>query len=133
MRIETFDTTLRDGTQGEAVSFSVEDKILITKKLDELGIDYIEGGWPGSNPKDKDFFEQARDLELKHARLTAFGSTRFARNPIEEDQNVRLLIEAGTPVISIFGKSWDFHVHKALNITEDENLTIIYENVSYMK
>ena len=133
MRIQTFDTTLRDGTQGEAVSFSVEDKILITKKLDELGIDYIEGGWPGSNPKDKDFFEQARDLELKHARLTAFGSTRFARNPIEEDQNVRLLIEAGTPVISIFGKSWDFHVHKALNITEDENLTIIYENVSYMK
>ncbi len=133
MRIQTFDTTLRDGTQGEAVSFSVEDKILITRKLDELGIDYIEGGWPGSNPKDKEFFERARGLKLSHARLTAFGSTRFARNPVEEDRNVQLLIEAGTPVISIFGKSWDFHVAKALGITEDENLTIISDTVSYLK
>ena len=98
MRIQTFDTTLRDGTQGEAVSFSVEDKLLIARKLDELGIDYIEGGWPGSNPKDKEFFERARDLKLKHAKLTAFGSTRFAKNPVEEDRNVRALIEAGTPV-----------------------------------
>lgn len=133
MRIQTFDTTLRDGTQGEAVSFSVEDKILITVKLDELGIDYIEGGWPGSNPKDKDFFERARGLRLSHAKLTAFGSTRFAKNPVEEDRNVQLLIEAGTPVISIFGKSWDFHVHKALGITEDENLTIISDTVAYLK
>jgi 2-isopropylmalate synthase len=133
MRIQTFDTTLRDGTQGEAVSFSVEDKILITKKLDELGIDYIEGGWPGSNPKDQEFFERARDLKLSHAKLTAFGSTRFAKNPIEEDRNVRLLIDAGTPAISIFGKSWDFHVYKALGITEDENLTIISETVSRLK
>ncbi|HWE53799.1 MAG TPA: citramalate synthase, partial [Bryobacteraceae bacterium] len=133
MRIQTFDTTLRDGTQGEAVSFSVEDKILITKKLDELGIDYIEGGWPGSNPKDKEFFERARGLKLSHAKLTAFGSTRFAKNPVEEDRNVQLLIEAGTPVISIFGKSWDFHVFKALGITEEENLTIISDTVSYLK
>ena len=88
MRVFTFDTTLRDGTQGEAVSFSVDDKLLIARKLDELGIDYIEGGWPGSNPKDKDFFERARDLKLKHARLTAFGATRFAKNPCEEDRNV---------------------------------------------
>ncbi len=133
MRIQTFDTTLRDGTQGEAVSFSVEDKILITRKLDELGIDYIEGGWPGSNPRDKDFFERARGLKLTHAKLTAFGSTRFAKNPVEEDRNVQLLVEAGTPVISIFGKSWDFHVAKALGITEDENLAIISDTVSYLK
>jgi 2-isopropylmalate synthase len=133
MRIQTFDTTLRDGTQGEAVSFSVEDKILITRRLDELGIDYIEGGWPGSNPKDKEFFERARDLKLSHAKLTAFGSTRFAKNSVEEDRNVQLLIAAGTPVISIFGKSWDFHVLKALGITLDENLAIISETVAYLK
>src|SRR6516164_6031281 len=111
MKIFTFDTTLRDGTQGEAVSFSVEDKLLITQKLDELGIDYIEGGWPGSNPKDKEFFARARGLKLNYSKLTAFGSTRFAKNPVEEDRNVQELIDAGTPVVSIFGKSWDFHVH----------------------
>jgi 2-isopropylmalate synthase len=133
MRIQTFDTTLRDGSQGEAVSFSVDDKILIARKLDELGIDYIEGGWPGSNPKDKEFFEQARGLKLKHAKLTAFGSTRFARNTIQEDRNVRELIDAGTPVISIFGKSWDLHVSRALGITENENLIIIAETVRYLK
>jgi 2-isopropylmalate synthase len=133
MRIHTFDTTLRDGTQGEAISFSVEDKILIARKLDELGIDYIEGGWPGSNPKDKEFFEQARGLKLKHAKLTAFGSTRFARNSIQEDRNVRELIDAGTRVITIFGKSWDLHVSRALGITENENLTIIAETVRYLK
>src|SRR6202789_398143 len=133
MRIQTFDTTLRDGTQGEAVSFSVEDKILISRRLDELGIDYIEGGWPGSNPKDKEFFERARGLKLSHAKLTAFGSTRFAKNPVEEDRNVQLLIDAGTPVIAIFGKSWDFHVAKALGITEEENLTIISDTVAYLK
>lgn len=133
MRIHTFDTTLRDGTQGEAISFSVDDKILIARKLDELGIDYIEGGWPGSNPKDKEFFEQARGLKLKHAKLTAFGSTRFAKNSIEEDRNVRELIDAGTPCITIFGKSWDLHVSRALGITENENLTIIAETVRYLK
>src|SRR5258706_6036686 len=122
MRIFTFDTTLRDGTQGEAVSFSVEDKLLITQKLDELGIDYIEGGWPGSNPKDLEFFHRARSLDLKHARLTAFGSTRFAKYRVDEDPSIRALAEAGTPVVSIFGKSWDFHVRHALGITNDENL-----------
>ena len=100
MKIFTFDTTLRDGTQGEAVSFSVDDKLVIAQKLDDLGIDYIEGGWPGSNPKDEDFFKRASELNLKHAKLTAFGSTRFAKNPVEEDRNVRKLIEAGTPVVS---------------------------------
>ena len=89
MRIYTFDTTLRDGTQGEAVSFSVDDKLIITQKLDDFGIDYIEGGWPGSNPKDREFFARARDLKLKHTKLTAFGSTRFARNTAESDPNLR--------------------------------------------
>jgi len=133
MRIFTFDTTLRDGTQGEAVSFSVEDKLVIAQKLDDLGIDYIEGGWPGSNPKDRDFFIRARDLKLRHAKLVAFGSTRFARNPVEEDLNVRELVEAGTPAVSIFGKSWDLHVHRALNISEEDNLQIISETVGYLK
>src|SRR5258707_13592732 len=109
MKIFTFDTTLRDGTQGESVSFSVEDKLLIAEKLDELGIDYIEGGWPGSNPKDKAFFERARSLRLKHAKLTAFGSTRLAKHSVKEDSNVTELISAGTRVVSIFGKTWDFH------------------------
>jgi 2-isopropylmalate synthase len=133
MKIQTFDTTLRDGTQGESVSFSVEDKLIIAQKLDDLGIDYIEGGWPGSNPKDKDFFAQAKHLNLKHAKLTAFGSTRFARNPVEKDPNVAELIAAGTPVISIFGKSWHLHTQRALGITEEENLKLIGETVSYLK
>jgi 2-isopropylmalate synthase len=133
MKIFTFDTTLRDGTQGEAVSFSVDDKLIIAQKLDELGIDYIEGGWPGSNPKDKEFFTRARDLELKHSRLTAFGATRFAKNPVEEDRNVLALVEAGTPVVSIFGKTWDLHVKRALGITLEENLKLISETVKYLK
>lgn len=133
MKITTFDTTLRDGTQGEAVSFSVDDKLIIAQKLDELGIDYIEGGWPGSNPKDKDFFARAGELALQHSRLTAFGATRFARNSVEEDRNVRALIEAGTPTVSIFGKTWDFHVKRALGISEEENLALISETVRYLK
>ncbi len=132
MRVFTFDTTLRDGTQGEAVSFSVDDKLLIAEKLDELGLDYIEGGWPGSNPRDKEFFTRAKSLQLKHAKLTAFGATRFAKNPVESDPNVRELLAAGTPVISIFGKTWDFHVRCALGITEEENLALISETVSYL-
>src|SRR5579883_77818 len=133
MKIFTFDTTLRDGTQGEAVSFSVDDKLVLARKFDELGIDYIEGGWPGSNPKDKEFFTRASELDLRHARLTAFGSTRFARNPVHEDRNVLALVEAGTPTVSIFGKSWDLHVHRALGISEDENLQLIAETVRYLK
>src|SRR5437879_328062 len=133
MRVFTFDTTLRDGMQGEAVSFSAEDKLLVAHKLDELGIDYIEGGWPGSNPKDKEFFARARELDLKHARLVAFGATRFARKTVEEDSSVNALVGAGTPVVSIFGKSWDLHVHRALNITEEENLNLISDTVRYLK
>src|SRR6202047_4811016 len=133
MRVFTFDTTLRDGTQGEAVSLSSDDKILVVHKLDELGIDYIEGGWPGSNPKDKEFFAHAQDLHLKHARLVAFGATRMARNKIEDDASVNAMIAARTPVVSIFGKSWDLHVHRALGITEEENLTLIADTVKYLK
>jgi 2-isopropylmalate synthase len=133
MKIFTFDTTLRDGTQGESVSFSADDKLVIAQKLDELGIDYIEGGWPGSNPKDKEFFLRAASLDLKHARLTAFGSTRFAKNPVYEDRNVLALVEAGTPAVAIFGKTWDLHVKRALGITEEENLKLISETVKYLK
>ncbi|MCC7175010.1 MAG: citramalate synthase [Bryobacterales bacterium] len=133
MKIFTLDTTLRDGTQGEAVLFTVEDKLAIALKLDELGIDYIEGGWPGSNPRDKEFFARARDLKLKRARLTAFGSTRFAKNPVERDPNVLALLEAGTPAISIFGKTWDLHTQRALGISEEENLKLISETVAHLK
>jgi 2-isopropylmalate synthase len=133
MKIFTFDTTLRDGTQGEAVSFSVDDKLLIAEKLDEFGIDYIEGGWPGSNPKDKEFFSRAKGLKLKNAKLTAFGATRLAKNAVEKDPSIAALLEAETPVISIFGKSWDFHVHRALGISEEENLKLIADTVSYLK
>jgi 2-isopropylmalate synthase len=133
MRIETFDTTLRDGTQGEAVSFSVDDKLLIAAKLDEFGIDYIEGGWPGSNPKDKEFFARARELTLRHSKLTAFGATRLARNRVEEDPSVNALVEAETPVVAIFGKTWDFHVRRALGIELDTNLTLIADTVGYLR
>ena len=133
MKISTFDTTLRDGTQGESVSFSVDDKLLITQKLDELGIDYIEGGWPGSNPKDKEFFARAKSLSLNHSKLTAFGATRFAKFSVQEDPSIQALLEAETPVIAIFGKTWDFHVRTALGITLEENLTLIRETVAYLK
>jgi 2-isopropylmalate synthase len=133
MKISTFDTTLRDGTQGESVSFSAEDKLLIAEKLDGLGIDYIEGGWPGSNPKDKEFFERAKTVKLKHAKLTAFGATRLAKNRVEDDASVRELIAADTPVVSVFGKTWDFHVRRALGITEEENLVLIADTVAFLK
>jgi 2-isopropylmalate synthase len=133
MKITVLDTTLRDGTQGEAVSFTVEDKLAIAQRLDDLGIDYVEGGWPGSNPRDKEFFSRARDIKFKHARLTAFGSTHFAKNPVERDPNVRALLEAQTPTISIFGKSWELHSRRALGITEEENLRLISETVKYLK
>ena len=117
MKIFTFDTTLRDGTQGEAVSFSVDDKLTIASKLDELGIDYIEGGWPGSNPKDREFFARAKDHKFLHARLCAFGSTRMAKFAVDRDPSILAIVEAQTPACSIFGKTWDLHVHRALGIS----------------
>ena len=133
MRVFTYDTTLRDGTQGENVSFSVDDKLQIAHKLDELGIDYIEGGWPGSNPRDKEFFRLAKDLQLKHARLAAFGSTRYTRNSVNDDPNLIALLEAETPVITIFGKSWDLHTRQALGVEEEQNLAMISDSVVHLK
>ena len=133
MRIYTFDTTLRDGTQGEAISYSVEDKLIIAQKLDEFGIDYIEGGWPGSNPKDKEFFIRARDLKFRHAKLTAFGATRFAKHTVHTDPSVQELANAGTPCVTIFGKTWDLHVTRALGIALEENFKLISETVEYIK
>src|SRR5215510_11106694 len=113
-RIEIYDTTLRDGSQGEGISFSVEDKIRIARRLDEFGMDYIEGGWPGSNPKDEEFFARMKSVTLKHARLAAFGSTRRAGVRPEDDPQVQKLLASEAPVITLFGKSWDAHVTHAL-------------------
>lgn len=132
-RVHIFDTTLRDGTQGEKVSFSAEDKFRIAKRLDEFGIDYIEGGWPGSNPKDMAFFEKAATHDFQHAKIVAFGSTCRAGNKASEDSNLQALIEAGTPAVSLFGKSWLLHVTEALKITPKENLLLISSSVSYLK
>ncbi len=131
-QISLYDTTLRDGTQGEDVSFSVEDKLRIARCLDEFGIHYIEGGWPGSNPRDMEFFTRARSLTLQHARLAAFGSTRRAKNRVDDDPNINALLDAETPVVTIFGKSWLLHVHTALQITEEENIDVISDSVSHL-
>ena len=128
-----YDTTLRDGAQREGISFSVSDKIEIVQLLDALGIDYIEGGWPGSNPKDIEFFDRLKDLSLKHAKVSAFGSTRHANKDVEADDNVKALLEAKTPVVTIVGKSWDFHVTQALGTTLEENLHMIADTVAYLK
>src|SRR5690554_7397272 len=113
-RIQLFDTTLRDGTQGEGISFSADDKIRIAQRLDAFGVDFIEGGWPGSNPKDVEFFQLMKDLPLKNAKLTAFGSTcRKGVNP-EDDANLAALLAAETEVVTMFGKSWTLHVTDAL-------------------
>jgi len=131
--VTIFDTTLRDGTQGEGISLSVEDKLKIARKLDELGVHYIEGGWPGSNNKDIEFFARARDLNLKHAQITAFGSTRRKGIAAEQDENLQKILESGVTVATIFGKSWDFHVHTAIQTTLEENLAMIYDSVRYLK
>lgn len=131
--VKIFDTTLRDGTQGEGISLSVEDKLKIAQRLDALGVHYIEGGWPGSNNKDIEFFIRAKDLRLESAKITAFGSTRRKDTRPEEDVNLRKLLESGVEVATIFGKSWDFHVHKAIQTTLEENLAMIFDSVSYLK
>ncbi len=133
MKIELFDTTLRDGTQGEHVSLSALDKIQIARRLDAFGIDVIEGGWPGSNPKDYEFFERAQDVEWRHAQICAFGSTRRPSNAPEDDANLRALIDAGTETVSIFGKSWTLHAEVALGVSLEENLTLISSSVAYLR
>jgi 2-isopropylmalate synthase len=132
-QIQLYDTTLRDGTQGEEISFSVEDKLRILQRLDEFGIAYVEGGWPGSNPRDMEFFNRAKSLRLRQAKLVAFGSTRRAKNNAQDDANLNALLAAETPVVTIFGKSWILHVRAALQISEEENLVIIEDSVSYLK
>jgi len=132
-QIFLYDTTLRDGTQGEEVSFSAEDKLRIAKKLDEFGVHYVEGGWPGSNPRDARFFEMAGKTTFAQARLTAFGSTRKPRIVPEKDGNIQALLRTETETVTIFGKSWDLHVTEILNIEPDENLAMIEESVSYLK
>ncbi len=128
-----YDTTLRDGGQSEGISYTAEDKVKIAKKLDQFGVDYIEGGWPGSNPKDIRFFEKANDLEWKNAKITAFGSTRRANCKVNEDKNIGLLLKAKTPAIAIFGKSWDLHVTQGLRTTLEKNLEMIYDSIAYLK
>src|SRR2546427_249508 len=131
--IKIYDTTLRDGTQGEGVSFSMEDKVRLTSRLDALGIHYIEGGWPGSNPKDLRFFRRMQDVNLKHAKLAAFSMTRRAGGAAANDANMQALVEAGAPVVTIVGKSWDFHVAAALDTTLDENLAMIEDTIAYLR
>jgi 2-isopropylmalate synthase len=128
-----YDTTLRDGTQGEGISLSVDDKLKIAKRLDQFGMHYIEGGWPGSNPKDMAFFQRAQSLSLKHAKITAFGSTRRPGVKAEADHNLNMLLESGVQVATIFGKSWDFHVTEAIKTTLEENLAMIHDSVKYLK
>lgn len=130
--VEIYDTTLRDGSQREGVSLSVSDKLKIAEKLDQFGVSYIEGGWPGSNPKDIEFFKKAASMKFKNARLCAFGSTRRPGSPAADDPNIKAMVEAGTEAVTIFGKSWDFHVHDALKTSLDENLSMIKDSVYYL-
>lgn len=130
--IEIYDTTLRDGTQGQGIAFTSADKIAIAQRLDAFGVDFIEGGWPGSNPKDMTFFEAMKDVPIERARLTAFGSTSRKGIPPEEDSNLQALLEAGTPFVTIFGKSWTLHVTEALQTTLDQNLDMIRKSVAFM-
>jgi 2-isopropylmalate synthase len=129
-RIQIYDTTLRDGSQGEGINFSLQDKLLITRRLDELGIDFIEGGYPLSNPKDFEYFQEVRKLELRHARVTAFGMTRRKGVAAVEDTCIRALLDSGAPVITIVGKTWDLHVREVLNTTLEENLSMIADSVA---
>jgi 2-isopropylmalate synthase len=130
--IRIYDTTLRDGTQGEGISFSVADKLLIVERLDQFGIDYIEGGFPGSNPRDIAFFAEAKNLKLRHARLAAFGFTRRPGSKADADPQLRTLLESGMPVLTLFGKTWLLHVTEVLRTTPEENLAMIEDSIRYL-
>jgi len=132
-QVKIYDVTLRDGTQGESISFSIHDKLRIAQKLDELGVHYIEGGWPGSNERDEGFFEEAKKLRLRKSAIAAFGSTRRSGKTCEEDSSVQALLKAETPAVTIVGKSWDFQVKEALRIPLKENIEIIHDSVTYLK
>src|SRR5512135_1269502 len=131
--VEVFDTTLRDGTQCEGVSLSAADKLRIAERLDQLGVAFIEGGWPGSNPKDAEFFARARERTWQRAEIVAFGATRRADMRAEDDASLRALVEAGTRVVSIFGKSWTLHVERVLRTSREENLKMIEETVAFLR
>ncbi|MDB5084941.1 MAG: transferase [Bacilli bacterium] len=131
-RICVYDTTLRDGTQGEGISLTVQDKIKIARQLDRLGVDYIEAGWPGSNPKDMEFFLQAKQLKLAHAKIVAFGSTRRVGTSANEDSNLQSLLDSNVDIVTIFGKTWDFQVTEALRTDLDTNLQMIQESISFL-
>ncbi|MBC7190028.1 citramalate synthase, partial [Candidatus Aerophobetes bacterium] len=133
MRVKIYDTTLRDGAQATGVSFSLLDKLEIAKELDKLGFDYIEGGWPGSNPKDMEFFKRVKNLTLTFSRIAAFGSTRRKDTPVEKDPNILSLLEAETEVVTLVGKSWVLHVRKALHTEEEENLKMIADSIEFFK
>ena len=129
-----FDTTLRDGAQMEGLTLTVDDKLRIAQKIDELGVQYIEGGWPGSNPKDEEFFKRATsELRLKHAKLVTFSSTRRAGTTAGKDPNLRVTVGSGTPVVCVVGKSWDLHVKEALRTTLDENVKMVGDTMKYLK
>lgn len=132
-KIYVYDTTLRDGTQGEGVAFSSDDKLKIVRMLDDLGVDYIEAGIPASNPKDRELFEKISELELKHAKIVAFGSTHRFGVDVKDDSAIEALIDAKTPVVAIFGKAWDLHVSEVLHASLDENILVISDTVSYLK
>ncbi|MBM3254581.1 MAG: citramalate synthase, partial [Candidatus Omnitrophica bacterium] len=133
MKIVLYDTTLRDGAQTEGISLSVNDKLRIAKKLDEFGIHFIEGGWPGSNPKDASFFKEARRLKLTNSKLVAFGSTRRPNLAVNKDKNLRGLVESSCEIATIFGKSWDMHVKRVFGISLEENLRMIEESISFLR
>ena len=131
-KIYVYDTTLRDGAQGEKINFSAEDKIRIAQKLDDVGVHYVEGGWPGSNPTDTKFFKLAKKIRFKQTRLAAFGSTRKPKTRCEDDANIKALLGAETPTVTIFGKTWDLHVKKVMANTLKENLAMIQESTAYL-
>ncbi|QDT18066.1 citramalate synthase [Alienimonas californiensis] len=132
-RVQLYDTTLRDGSQGEGVTFSVQDKLLITQRLDEAGFDFIEGGFPLSNPKDAEYFQRVRDLDLKHATVCAFGLTRRKNTAAEDDVTLKALVDAGTPAVTVVGKTWDLHVNEIMRIDRAENLAMIADSVAFLK
>ena len=132
--VEIYDTTLRDGAQLEGISLTVDDKLRIAEQLDNLGVHYIEGGWPGANPKDVEFFERAKEeLTLKHSRLVAFGSTRRVNGDAQNDPTLANLVAAGTSTVCIVGKSWDYHVTEALRTSLDEGIAMVADSIKFLK
>ena len=131
--VEVLDTTLRDGAQTVNVSFTLNDKLRLAQVLDELGVDYIEGGWPGSNPKDEEFFNQVKKLSLVHSKVAAFGSTKKSGNRADEDPSLKAIARSGAEVAVVFGKTWILHVDQVLKVSRQENLDLIHDSLSYLK